>query len=238
LNKSNKYSRAAQAPLAPQAVLPARAARLLGALAGPGPFEAAPPEARGPFSTSLREGLVLPTDQAIRGGLVPAREVSALAKGARGWLRLALEEPFAPPRSAPLLAVRGALEGEDALLGAWRARRGRGAPIRAAVTRERVHLSLPLGPASEEPRASAAQRRAAEVLGMDAALEAQEWRSVEVGEWLLVYPEVTEPERWDQTVLIATDGAGLKLSFLKLRERIGPARGEGASRAWFRTKEG
>ncbi len=133
------------------------------------------------------------------------------------------------PLSDHLFAVPRALDGEDACIGAWAIH---GRALQAVVTRRRVHLltRLQASPPSrlDRPVVEAAAELAAELLRMPEKPDLATWTQRSFGGLLLVYRELPFARNWPETLLVVTDGAGVKYSVLKYRDRTSEVERESA----------
>jgi hypothetical protein len=180
-----------------------------------------PGEARTRMGKTVGEGLVLPDAEALQRRALPHATVQRPMATVVDWLRTVCQPRWLPdPLSDHLFAVPRALDGEDACIGAWELRRR---TLQAVVTRRRVHVLTRLQdrpPSRLDGRVvAAAADLAAELLRLPEKPDLATWIQRSFGGLLLVYRDVPFARSWPETLLVLTDGAGVKYSVLQYRDR-------------------
>lgn len=189
-----------------------------------------PGEARTRMGKTVGEGLVLPDAEAVQRRALPHATVQRPLAAVVDWLRTVCQPRWLPdPLSDTLFAVPRALDGEDACIGAWEIRRR---TLQAVVTRRRVHLLTRLQdrPPSRLDRrvVEAAAELAGDLLRLPEKLDLTTWVQQPFAGALLVYRDVPFARSWPETLLVVTDGAGVKYSMLKYRDRTSEVERESA----------
>ena len=193
---------------------------------------------------TIGQGGLWPTPEKLRESYVPYDLVIPIHEEAVTWIRRVLRETFVTNDvSDRLVAVRGALQGEDAFLAAWTAEQ---LPLRVAVTRERIHILSCLLPESvtENPSETgivrAADRAVAlanQILNLPSTIVSTQFRFRFFGGLLVGDIPVTRLQTdWHETLFVLTDGRAVKLSMLKFHKRTSPPKAGsvgGPPKPWF-----
>jgi hypothetical protein len=211
-------------------------------------FDAPVPALESPMAQTIGEGLLLSNAAAaIAAAATLTWESTTRARRmTSSWLGMIMRRERLP-EDLEWLAVPGTLLGTEALLGAWDATHGR--LLQVAATHERIHLrsriTPPLGEAaSDEEKLAVAVGLANELLLVEMAPFPSGWQVGRLGDsrfvWACRLEARDEPRRWDETLLVVTDGTGVKLSIQKIREGASPPKAGFGRRdlsPWFSTED-
>ena len=174
----------------------------------------------------LTEGMVLPDAKELVERAADEQTVKYPLKDAIEWIRAVLRSDYL--RSGwekGLLAVSGAVNGQDAIIGGWKSR---SRAVQVVVTMERIHVltRLPRECSIEDPPQAAREvvENAMELLAIDELPALDEWKLKPVAGLLLGMQQVRTAREWFETLFFMTDGRGVKYSALKFRNRDLPQR--------------
>ncbi|MBI2900816.1 MAG: hypothetical protein HYY17_11585 [Planctomycetes bacterium] len=179
------------------------------------------PRPRGdePFDPrAAAEGLSLPDVDALFRGALPLERLRPLVEETVSWLGRAIRPEWLADRLADrLLAVRAAVDGRDAFVGAWDVR----GPVRVAVTRERVHLVVRIPDPGADVGASALAA-ANEILRLPAKPDPAKWQVRPFADVYFGIQDVAFARTWADTLFLLTDGMTVKFSLKKMDDRPSP----------------
>lgn len=200
-------------------------------------FAKAPPRDDDLLGATVAEAIRPPKPSDALASRVPEVETVAARAGSQTWLARMVRVAHQPPAGGPeWLGLRSYLLGQDVLLAGWTS------PLRAlqvASTRERMHVCTSLaGEAVEgdEARVSAAATLAEALFEAWFPADPARWWVRRTGSWTYAVLAEEPATSWAETVLVVSDGVGVKFSFVKDLRPDHPAKGERAGpdlRPWF-----
>lgn len=180
------------------------------------------PERASRFGRRLAEGFELPDADTVAARARRPEEIEPMLADAVERLRNTVRSDWlAEPVGQRLFGVPESVNGEDALIGAWRCN---ARTIQVVVTRERFHLMAPFSVSVPSTSSDDTVQRlfasAYELLQLDAPPEPAAWTVRRLdGDLTVASQQLASPETSWQTLVLMTDGRGVKFSIRKLCKR-------------------
>ncbi len=196
------------------------------------------PEANTLMGQTIGEALKLPGARDVLRRAKDPQRIGRLLEDTAKWIKTVVKPEWLPPDlDQQLFAVPQALALEDAFIGAWEIDE---TVVQVAVTKERVHLVTRMGDTpvagSESKKLAAAVAFAERVLQLPEPLKSEAFSPRAFAGCAMATRQVDTAAQWYDTLLIVTDGVGVKYSVLKLKDKSSPNERESAKRVvvpWF-----
>jgi hypothetical protein len=196
------------------------------------------PQLKGQMEETIGEALSMPAPELLRRQRVSPASIVRQREDATAWVRRILKPAWVDEANLDnWLAIRAALQGNDALFGGWVSH---GQPLQIVATAERIHVRVPM-PA--QPKVTAgldlirqAAMPARQLFNANVDWEKLPWQVRELGGFTVGYLDTPFVRDWWESCLIVSDGTAVKFSFLRIPHRDSPPAGESARqkpRPWF-----
>jgi hypothetical protein len=196
------------------------------------------PMLKNDMERTIGEALSMPSPAlSLRQQVAPARTARQREDTAT-WVRRLLKPEWVDEAALDRwLALRAAVQGNDALFGGWPSH---GRTVQIVATAKRLHVRVPLPAQSQGASGLAliqqATALARQLFNTDADWDKFPWQTRELGGFTVGYFDIPLVRDWWESCLIVSDGSAVKFSFLKIPHRDSPPAGHLAPqkrRPWF-----